>query len=208
MKELIKITEMNGRQAVSARELYTFLEVKSIFTHWCNRMFSYGFEEGSDFLPFLAKSTGGRPATDYALTLDTAKEISMLQRTEKGKQARQYFIECEKKLRQITMSRFDLMRTVIDTMEENSNRLSKVEQRQTVIEAKVTDINTDYYSLAGYYQLRGRRFDFKGGEASAMGKRLSKSSRLNGYEIGKTYSARHGYVNTYHLDVLKATLNF
>ena len=96
MKELINITEKGGQQVVSAREPYIFFEIKTDFTHWAKRMFEYGFEEEKDFTSFLTESSGGRPSTDYALTLDTAKEISMLQRSGKGKQARQYFIAMEK----------------------------------------------------------------------------------------------------------------
>ncbi len=90
-----------GVQLVSARELYAFLGVKTDFSEWCKRMFEYGFVENQDFTPILGKSTGGRPSVDYALTLDTAKEIAMMQRTPKGREAIQYFIECEKELRQI-----------------------------------------------------------------------------------------------------------
>lgn len=97
MNELIKVTETeDGKQSVSARELYTFLEVSEKFTDWSKRMFEYGFDEEKDFIRIIGKSNGGRPSIDYALTIDTAKEISMIQRTEKGKQARKYFIECEK----------------------------------------------------------------------------------------------------------------
>lgn len=100
MNGLIKITtDGQGSSVVSAKELYEYLEVKSEFAKWCSRMFEYGFEKEKDFSPILTESTGGRPGIDYALTLDTAKEIAMLQRTEKGKRARQYFIECEKQLR-------------------------------------------------------------------------------------------------------------
>jgi len=64
-------------------------------------MFEYGFEENVDYIVFLIfeekpNSSGGRPSKDYFLTIETAKEISMLQRTEKGKEARKYFIECER----------------------------------------------------------------------------------------------------------------
>ena len=104
MQELIKVTtNANGLQVVSARNLYDFLEVKAQFTNWCDRMFEYGFEEGKDYVTILLNRSDGRqgkPQTDYALTLDTAKEIAMLQRSDKGKQARQYFIECEKQVRQ------------------------------------------------------------------------------------------------------------
>lgn len=96
MKDIIQIFDHNGQSAVSARELHTFLEVKTPFDKWMPRMLEYGFIDGLDFSTILSESTGGRPSKDYALTIDTAKEISMIQRTEKGKQARQYFIECEK----------------------------------------------------------------------------------------------------------------
>ncbi|SQA92481.1 phage antirepressor KilAC domain-containing protein [Capnocytophaga ochracea] len=104
MKELIKITEQNGNQAVSARELYKFLEVQTPFTMWIDRMLEYGFTENIDFeaANFFVNhpnGIGGTTVKDYALTLDCAKEISMLQRSERGKMARQYFIECEKQLR-------------------------------------------------------------------------------------------------------------
>lgn len=103
MKELIKIgISPNGNKVVSARELYDFLGVKSNFATWCKRMFEYGFEDAKDYSLINSKnginSNSGRPEIDYALTLDTAKEIAMLQRSDKGKQARQYFIECEKRL--------------------------------------------------------------------------------------------------------------
>jgi len=98
MESLIKPTKQNGKIVVSARHLYEFLQVRTDFTNWCKRMFEYGFTEGVDYT--LAKI--GEPSvhnkTDYALTIECAKEISMLQRSEKGKEARQYFIECEKKL--------------------------------------------------------------------------------------------------------------
>ena len=98
--ELIKlITNEEGKQLVSARELHYFLEIGQDFTSWFKRMIDYGFEENKDFT--LTKIREGRiTKNEYAITLDMAKEISMIQRTDKGKQARQYFIECEKKLRE------------------------------------------------------------------------------------------------------------
>lgn len=100
MNELIKITNNSaGQDVVSARELYNFLEVDTPMSIWIKRMFDYGFEEDKDFITILLESTGGRKQKDFALTLDTAKEISMIQRSEKGKLARRYFIECEKELR-------------------------------------------------------------------------------------------------------------
>lgn len=96
MNELIKVTYDNDRPAVSARDLHDFLEVKTAYKDWFPRMCEYGFTEGEDFCSFLSESTGGRPAQDAVLTIDMAKEICMIQRNEKGKQARQYFLQIEK----------------------------------------------------------------------------------------------------------------
>lgn len=96
MNELIKVDYSTDRPTVSARELHGFLQVETPYHKWFPRMCEYGFSEGQDFWTFLSESTGGRPAQDAQLTIDMAKEICMLQRNEKGKQARQYFIQLEK----------------------------------------------------------------------------------------------------------------
>ena len=82
-------TDTQGEQLVSGRELHEFLEVGTAYKDWFPRMVAYGFEEGKDFIAFLRESTGGRPSVDHAMKLGMAKEISMIQRTAKGKQARQ-----------------------------------------------------------------------------------------------------------------------
>lgn len=86
-------------QTVNARELHSFLESKRDFSNWIQeRIKNYGFIDGMDFTTNLLKTpNGGRPRTEYHLSLDMAKELSMVERNDKGKQARQYFIECEKK---------------------------------------------------------------------------------------------------------------
>lgn len=95
--ELIPISYVSDRPTVSARELHRFLNSETRFNDWFHRMSEYGFSEGIDFYSFLSKTSeqGGRPATDYQLTIDMAKELCMIQRTERGKQARQYFIRVE-----------------------------------------------------------------------------------------------------------------
>ena len=97
MNELIKIevTE-NQEPAIRGRELHEFLEVATPYDKWFPRMVEYGFTEGTDFSTFLSESTGGRPAVNHLVKIDMAKELAMIQRTEKGKQARQYFIQIEK----------------------------------------------------------------------------------------------------------------
>jgi anti-repressor protein len=93
---LIPINYDNDRQTVMGRNLHQFLEVGTAYKDWFPRMCEYGFAEGIDFCSILSESTGGRPSTDHQLTIEMAKELCMLQRTEKGKMARQYFIELEK----------------------------------------------------------------------------------------------------------------
>ena len=100
MNNLIKITTNdNDEQLVSGRELHEFLEVGTKYEDWFPRMTEYGFEENNDFHALKIENMArGRIyfKTDHALKLDMAKEISMIQRTEKGKQARQYFLQVEK----------------------------------------------------------------------------------------------------------------
>ncbi|WP_239745242.1 phage antirepressor KilAC domain-containing protein [Mammaliicoccus sp. F-M27] len=90
----------NGEIAVSGRELHRALEVKTPYKKWFERMSEYGFEKNVDYSTVGQNcpiANGGfQFVTDHALTLDTAKEIAMIQRSEKGKQARQYFIQIEK----------------------------------------------------------------------------------------------------------------
>lgn len=105
MNELIRINrkDINGNavNTVNARELHAFLEVGKDFSTWLkDRIEQYNFIENQDFIIFPEtgeKSGRGRPAKEYYLSLDMAKELAMVERNEKGKQARQYFIECERR---------------------------------------------------------------------------------------------------------------
>ena len=95
--ELIKIDYTNSdRPTVLGRDLHAMLEIETRYNDWFPRMCEYGFEEGKDFYSFLSKNPeGGRPKQEHQLTIAMAKELCMLQRTEKGKQCRQYFIQVE-----------------------------------------------------------------------------------------------------------------
>lgn len=104
MSELIPIQDKDGAQAVMGRDLHAFLEVGAEYRHWFPRMVAYGFEEGKDYAVKndRVQDTLGREreALNHIVSLDMAKEISMIQRTDKGKQARQYFIECERRAKE------------------------------------------------------------------------------------------------------------
>ena len=108
MNELISLNQsaINGelQQTVNARELHAFLESKQDFSTWIkNRVGQYDFVENQDFIKLRKKmelSKTGQMGIEYYITLDMAKELAMVERNDKGKQARQYFIECERKLRE------------------------------------------------------------------------------------------------------------
>ena len=107
MNELIPIQDNDGAQAVMGRDLHKFLEVGRDYTNWFKQMVGYGFTEGQDFT-LVKEEIAGRTGSpnlantrhNHIVSLDMAKEISMIQRTDKGKQARQYFIECERRAKE------------------------------------------------------------------------------------------------------------
>ena len=98
MENLIPVNYDEEQPTVSARELYKKLNIGTKFTTWFERMKAYGFSEGNEFFPEVGETSeqGGRPATDYQISIDMAKQICMIQRTPEGKLIRQYFIDLEK----------------------------------------------------------------------------------------------------------------
>lgn len=102
MNELLKVTVNDKQeQTVSGRDLHMFLGIETKYTQWFNRMCEYGFTENVDYIPHSQKresggASGYKVITDHIMKLDMAKELCMLARNEKGKQARQYFIEVER----------------------------------------------------------------------------------------------------------------
>jgi phage anti-repressor protein len=92
--------DKEARTVVNAREMHDFVESGQDFSDWIkSRVEKYKFLEGEDFSIILWKSTGGRPAKEYLLSIDMAKEIAMVENNDKGRQVRKYFIECERRLR-------------------------------------------------------------------------------------------------------------
>lgn len=134
MNELIKLTTSKigneAQQTVNARDLHDFLEVKSNFRDWIkNRIETVGFTEGVDFVSFdknLAKHEGGRPSIEYAISINMAKELAMLERNAKGKQARLYFIECEKVAKEaIAYGGFKVPKTMLEALQLAVQELEK-----------------------------------------------------------------------------------
>lgn len=199
MQELIKVaTNDEGNQVVSARELHEFLEVKSNFPTWCKRMFGYGFEENKDYILINSKNginlNGGRPEIDYALILDTSKEIAMLQRSEKGKQARLYFIECEKQVKkQLPQTYKEALLALVAKEEEKEKLLLKVDNLSTALDSLVEWISI--IKVSQFNKIHENNFNWPV---------LKKKSEQMGYEIKKGQSNRYDYQNLYHVNVFKA----
>lgn len=140
MEQLIPINEHNGKKSVSARELHSFLESKREFATWIkDRIKKYGLIENQDYVSFdeiVKRETGGTTLTQYALTLDCAKELSMVEGNAKGKVARKYFIACENKLKEIaqkplTSVQMFAMQAQINL--EFDNRVSQIENKVDAI---------------------------------------------------------------------------
>ena len=134
MNELIKVNQAGDRQTTSARDLWEFLDRPyTKFTDWFNQYKGYGFIENEDYRgisEISEKPLGGRPPIDYEITIDMAKELAMLQKTEKGKQARQYFIEVEKRHKgQLPIAQLSPQLQVLNQMLQAMANI-EIEQRQ------------------------------------------------------------------------------
>lgn len=131
----------DGEQAVLGRDLWEFLEVGKKYATWFEDMTGYGFIAGQDFVPFSGKTpTGGRPRKDHILTLDMAKELSMIQRTDKGKQARAYFIDCEKRAREAipALDTEDILRLALEAEMKRKELEQKNSDLETMVEGLAT----------------------------------------------------------------------
>ena len=160
--ELIKIIEREGRQLVSGRELHEFLEIGTKYKDWFPRMVEYGFEEEIDFIRVAQKRATNNlknPVTtviDHAISIDMAKEISMIQRTEKGEIARQYFINCEKKLKEVKkLSPMELMELQFKALKEQKEKISQVENRVYKLEEDMPLFQIDCKEIQALVRKKG-----------------------------------------------------
>lgn len=164
MNELLKVNYDNDRITLSARELHEFLGIGTEFAKWMQRMCEYGFSENQDYRVFVKNddnSKGGRPSTDYEITLDMAKEIAMIQRSDKGKEVRQYFLELER--------RWNSPEAVMNRALEYSRKQVKALMEENK-ELKPKALFADAVSASDESILIGQ---------------LAKLIRQNGYEIGQ-----------------------
>ena len=144
MNEIIKIVDHKGQRIVDARELHKFLGSKRDFSNWINdRIKKYEFNKNVDYISFnkiVERATGGAIRKEYGLTTDVAKEVSMVENNDKGRQARRYFIEMEKIVlnKAISLpSKKELAQMVI----EQENKIEALSEDNQLKEYKITNQN-------------------------------------------------------------------
>jgi anti-repressor protein len=160
--------EASGDIRISGHQLHMALDVDTPYRKWFPRMCEYGFSEGKDFRTNLSESTGGRPSTDHLMTLSMAKEIAMLQRTDKGKEVRRYFIQ----------------------LEEDWNTPEKVVARALVYSNKMlADARAQLTAATERIALDAPKVRFAESVADSEGtiliRELAKILKQNGYETGE-----------------------
>jgi len=221
-------------QTVNARELHSFLGVGTHFRDWIkDRIVKYNFVENVDYIKILtqnldAESTAAPESTtyevskmgqgriDYHVTLDMAKEISMVERNEKGKEARLYFIKCEKelietykKVRAMSLSEFAVYSA--NKLLEQEREIENIKINQNLLTSKVDSIeaeakrlrsHSDYYTIVAFCNIV--KFKVSLVISSQIGKEATKYCRSNNIRIDKTHDPRFGVVNVYPVDALVA----
>jgi len=218
MNSLIPIAKTTIGQSevntVNARELHDFLEVSTPFKDWIVRRLNENscFVEDEDYTKIVNDFTGAEKSReffkgrfDYFLTLDMAKELSMLERNGKGRQARKYFIACEKELREQTkpIKGAKALLVMIQQMVDLEEAQEEHDRKLKALEEKV-DRNlggTGFFTIVAYGKKTGARVPTS--VANMLGKRTAKLSRERGVIIGKAPDEKWGEVGSYREDLLK-----
>lgn len=195
--ELIKI---NRDQMVDARELHAFLGVETQFSKWITRRIEeYGFTQPVDFI--LVRNDYNE--IEYLhVSLDMAKELCMVEKNERGKQARKYFIEVEKRWRKPVSNLIALQQTINEMVrieQETNTRLNAVEGKLLLMAS-----DSDYRTVRGLARVMGISISEKA--AADLGKRATQICKGMALHIGKVSDERHGSVNSYPIKVLEPLL--
>lgn len=202
MNELIKVeTNSKGQQLVSARELYDFLGYeKSQWSRWYKRNIEdNGFAlEMVDYEGF-DRMANGNITKDFVLTINFAKKLAMMAKTEKGEEAREYFLKCEKVALQKTIPSYQIEDPIerakkwIDEQEEKKLALQQVDNLNTVLDNLLDWVSI--IKVCQHNKVKEKLFDWR---------TLKSKSKELGYALKKAESPRFGYQNLYHIDVFKA----
>lgn len=191
--ELVPVYETStDEKVVYGSELHSVLEVKSNYRDWIrNRLSECEAVENEDYEAAKILAPSGQTKIDHIIKLDTAKEMAMLERNDKGKQVRRYFIRIEKKYKE------QLKPKVPQTYLEALKELVAVEEEKEKLLLEL-DLSKDWYSIKRVAALNGvswKTFDWR---------KLKQVGEQMGYEVRKIFDANYGEVNTYHREVWEA----
>lgn len=219
---------------VSARDLHAFLEVGTKFADWIRgRIRDYGFTQDVDFVTISENSEGGAPKLEYHLSFDMGKELSMVERNEKGREARRYFLECEKRLREAekALDPMDqLVRSAI-ALRDHDRRLkwltsehAKIADEQVAsrrIADSALEAATEARKLAAIAEAKAQASSMAGMDftilayarildleitldiAKKLGGEARRLSDRKGAPVGRARDPRFGWVNTYVESILE-----
>lgn len=187
--ELVKVSESNGQRAVNARDLHVALEIDTRFNDWIKRMIDYGFTENVDY----SKMSTENQLVDYVLTLDCAKHIAMIQRTQKGMEIRNYFIEVEKKQTSLAPQTYKEALFALIAAEEEKERLClQVDNLSTALDCLLEWVSI--IKVAQHNKVSEKVFAWQ---------KLKQTSLEMGFQIKKAQSPRFAFQNLYHINVFK-----
>lgn len=204
---------------VDGRKLHSYLEVQKDYTDWMKAQIKRAkLFENIDYVMLPQKGEIGNRKIrhEYFLTLEAGKHVAMISGTAKGREVRDYFIECEKKAKAPALPAIKNPQTAAlmyalakqDELEQEQQRQSCEIDSMKLAIAKVeatTQPENEYFTLAGYARLKGIKFDIS--SIGGLGKRAVTMSKQKGMMVGQVNDPRWGYVNTYHESIIQAILN-
>lgn len=222
MNDIVRVFEadLDGETvpACDARELHEFLEVRTRFGDWIvRRIEDAQLVDGVDFLKF-EKISETKPTTEYALSLDAGKHIAMLERNDKGRQVREYFIQYEKRHRSGTIvprSPMEMILAMAQAAVEQERRQQALETRQNAAEDRIQRIEArqeaaekgiSYFSVIAFARYKNLGpIDLVA--AQGLGRQCSELCREQGIQIGKVRDPRFGIVNSYPEAILETVFD-
>jgi anti-repressor protein len=206
MKEIIEVKkDRTGKETVNARELHEFLDSKQEFSTWIKRRIKkFGFLDNIDFVT-IDKKVGRQKMNEYHISVEMAKELSMVENNDKGKEARRYFIDIEKVAKQhvqnahvdyeaigkmIGMAVTAALTPVVDRLDKLSNQRALPEP-----------VKEDRYSLVAFCKRTGVQVNRS--ELAMHGMALKKLASSKNITLNKIPDERWGFVNSYPVEILE-----
>lgn len=204
---------------INGRELHHELGVGKDYTSWAKAQIKRAhFEENHDFVVLTQKGenlAGGRPTAEYHFTVEAGKHIGMLSGSAKGREVREYFLECERRVKSAAVPAVRDARTAAlidalvrqDALEQEQTRqateLARLQENVAVIEAR-TQPENKHFTVMGYANLIGRPVDIR--LAATLGRKCASLSREKGLVIGDVSDPRFGAVHSYHESILQEVM--